>query len=113
MKRNTPENKNNTREIPENTGISSSPLFTGYRVAECIVCLMVILVGVLYLKTDWISLGFLLPVFFVSFGAIPVLRWLDERARGIRGPALWLSVFVAALPVAVVTAAVTVYFLQN
>ncbi|MBR4961819.1 MAG: hypothetical protein IKY52_13055 [Clostridia bacterium] len=87
------------------------PVFTGYRLAECAVCLAVILFGVLYLKTDLLSLWVLLPVFLAAFIAIPVLRYLDEKKRGIRGLALGFSVGIAMLPALVVLAAILVYFL--
>jgi len=87
------------------------PVFTGYRLAECVVCLAVILFGVLYLKTDLLSLWVLLPVFLAAFIAIPVLRYLDEKKRGIRGLALGFSVGIAMLPALVVLAAILVYFL--
>ena len=95
---------------PEKNGMPT-PVFTGYRLAECIVCLAVILFGVLYLKTDLLSLWILLPVFLAAFIAIPVLRYLDEKKRGIRGIALGFSVGIAMLPAIVVLAAILVYFL--
>ena len=82
---------------------------TGYRMAEIALCLVVVLVGVLYLYTDLVSLWLLLPVFLAVFIAIPVLRYLDERKRGIRGIALGLSVGIAALPAVVVIAAIMAY----
>ena len=85
---------------------------TGYRIAEIALCLVVILVGVLYLYTDIVSLWLLLPVFLAVFIAIPVLRYLDERKRGIRGLALGLSVGIASLPAAVVIVAIAAYFLM-
>ncbi len=88
-----------------------APVFTRYRAAECIVCLAVVLLGVLYLRTELIPLQVVLPVFLAAFIAIPVLRWLDEKKRGTRGLALGLSVGIAMLPAVVVLAAVVVYFL--
>lgn len=85
---------------------------TGYRLAEIVLCLVVILVGVLYLYTDLVSLWLLLPVFLAVFIAIPVLRYLDERKRGIKGMALGLSVGIAALPAVVVIIAIIAYFLM-
>jgi len=84
--------------------------FTCYRLAECILCLVVILLGILYTK-DIISLWVILPVFLVVFAAIPILRYLDEKKRGFSGVALALSVGISALPVLVVGIAVLVYFL--
>ena len=55
------------------------PVFTKYRLAECVICLVVILFGVLYLNTEILSLWVLLPVFLAAFIAIPVLRYLDEN----------------------------------
>ena len=87
------------------------PLFTGYRLAEMALCLVVILVGVLYMRTELVSLWVLLPIFLAIFLAIPVLRYLDERKRGIRGVALGLSVGIAALPALVVGIAIIAYFM--
>ena len=87
------------------------PVFTKYRLAECMICLVVILFGVLYLNTEILSLWVLLPVFLAAFIAIPVLRYLDEKKRGSRGLALGFSVGIAALPAVVVLAALLVYFL--
>ena len=74
-------------------------------------CLVVILVGVLYMRTELVSLWVLLPIFLAVFLAIPVLRYLDERKRGIRGVALGLSVGIAALPALVVGIAIIAYFM--
>ena len=87
------------------------PVFTKYRLAECVICLVVILFGVLYLHTEILSLWVLLPVFLAAFIAIPVLRYLDEKKRGSRGLVLGFSVGIAALPAVVVLAALLVYFL--
>ena len=87
------------------------PVFTKYRLAECVICLVVILFGVLYLNTEILSLWVLLPVFLAAFIAIPVLRYLDEKKRGSRGLVLGFSVGIAALPAVVVLAALLVYFL--
>ena len=87
------------------------PVFTKYRLAECVICLVVILFGVLYLNTEILSLWVLLPVFLAAFIAIPVLRYLDEKKRGSHGLALGFSVGIAALPAVVVLAALLVYFL--
>ena len=95
---------------PEKNGMPK-PMFTGYRLAECAVCLAVILFGVLYLNTEIISLWVLLPVFLAAFIAIPILRYLDEKKRGSHGLALGFSVGIAALPAIVVLAAILVYFL--
>ena len=112
MKQNIPENKEISKSTPCRETTPQKPLFTRYRLAECIVCLAVIVIGMIYLRTDWISLWVLLPVFLAAFGAIPVLRWMDERSRGIRGAALGFSVVISALPFAVVTAAMLVYFFR-
>jgi len=85
------------------------PVFTRWRLAECIVCLAVILFGLLYLQTDLLPLQVVLPVFLLAFGAVPVLRYLDEKSRGIRGLALGLSVGIAALPGLVVALALLIF----
>ncbi len=81
------------------------PVFTKYRRLEVILCLVVVLMGVLYLYTELVSLWVLLPVFLAVFTAVPILRYKDEKTRGIHGPAVGISVAIAALPAIVVGAA--------
>ncbi len=87
------------------SGGPMKPIFTKYRLAEVILCLVVVLLGVLYLYTELVSLWVLLPLFLAAFTAVPILRYKDEKARGIHGPALGISVAIAALPAIVVGAA--------
>ncbi len=88
------------------------PIFTKYRTAEVILCLVVVLMGVLYLYTELVSLGVLLPVFLAAFVAVPILRYLDDKARGIHGVALGISVAIAALPAVVVSVALLALLLS-
>ena len=45
-----------------NNNGNNGVFLTGFRIAEIVLCLVVVLVGVLYLYTDIVSLWMLLPV---------------------------------------------------
>ena len=62
-----------------------------FRLAELVICLIAVILGVIYLKTEWISLDFLLPVYAVFFTALPVLRIAEAKAVGNMN-------FIAILP---------------
>ncbi len=53
--------------------------FTKYRAVEMGLCVAAIILGLLYLYTDLVTLGLLLPVFSVGMAVITALRVLDGR----------------------------------
>ncbi len=87
--------------------------FTIYRAIELVLCLLVVLVGVLYLKWRALPLGLVLPVYIVTFVAIPILRYFDGRKRGVQGTAQWLTVGIASLPAIALIVALVVYAAQG
>lgn len=80
------------------------------KIAEIVICLVAVLLGLLYLNTDWIHLGVLLPLYAVFFTAIPVLRIVDVRQSGRKGLiAILPAIFYLLIALVVIVAAVT-YF---
>ncbi len=53
--------------------------FTKYRAVEMGLCAAAIILGLLYLYTDLVTLGLLLPAFSVGMAVITALRVLDGR----------------------------------
>ena len=89
---------------PNRLNMAGRP-FTRYRAAELVVCAIAVVLGLLYLKTDTISLGFLLLFYCFCFLAIPVLRWLEGKKLGPRGAVHWITIacwgFLAAAMIVV------------
>ena len=87
--------------------------FTGYKIAELILCAAAVILGLLYLYTDpkWIPLSVLLPVYAAVFCAIVPLRWKDLKATGLTGGFAVLTTAVWALIALAVIAATAVYFI--
>ena len=56
--------------------------FTPAKIVELALCALAVILGLVYINTDIISLGVLLPVFCVFFSTVPVLRWIDAKKSG-------------------------------
>lgn len=82
------------------------------KIAEIVICLIAVILGLIYLNTTWIPLGVLLPVYAVLFAAIPVLRLIDARNSGNRGLIGILPALCYLLLALVVIAAAVVYFVK-
>ena len=82
-----------------------------YRISEMVICLGIILTGILY-KFASLSLSIVLPIMMVLFTAIPILRFLDGRKRGISGMGLFLPVFCTGLVAGIVIFAWIIYQIQ-
>ena len=85
------------------------PIFSKYRVAELCICAVALLVGCLYLWTHILPLGVVLPILFVCFAIVPICRFLEGRANGLSGIALWLPVLVMGLVADIVLVAWITY----
>lgn len=84
-----------------------------FQLTETAICLVAVVLGVIYLNTDWISLDFLLPVYAVFFAALPILRLIEARAKGNTGWVAALPAVCYLLLALVVIAATVVYFAQK
>ena len=84
--------------------------FTKFKWIEMGICLFAVIIGVLYLTTGIIPLYVLLPLYFVCFAAIPVLRYIDIKKSGEKGFASYLPFFMWVLMAALVLVATILYF---
>ena len=87
--------------------------FTRYKVAELILCLLAVILGLLYLYTDpkIVPLDVLMPAYAAIFWIIIPLRLKDAKVLGTKGAARVLSVVVWVILALAVTAATAVYFI--
>lgn len=87
--------------------------FTRYKVAELILCLLAVILGLLYLYTDpkIVPLDVLMPAYAAIFWIIIPLRLKDAKALGTKGAARFFSVVVWVILALAVTAATAVYFI--
>ena len=77
---------------------------------ELAVCGIAVILGILYLKTNLVSLGVLLPFYCLCFAVIPVLRWLEGKQIGSAGALHWITIACWGL-LAIAMLAVTIgYF---
>ncbi|MBE6598552.1 MAG: hypothetical protein E7638_03820 [Ruminococcaceae bacterium] len=83
-----------------------------FRVAELVICLVAVAAGLVYLNTDLIPLGVMLPFFSVMFAALPIISIIEARMNGIRGVAVLLSVIGRVLIELVLVAATVAYFVM-
>ncbi len=98
---------------PKNSGnqlnMAGRP-FTRYRAAELAVCAVAVILGLLYLNTELVSLSLLLPFYCLCFLVIPILRWLEGRALGLKGAMHWITIACWIL-LAVAMIAVTIGYM--
>lgn len=85
--------------------------FTKYRGIELVLCAAAVVLGLLYLNTDLVTLAFLLPFYCVCFLAIPVLRYLEGRALGIKGAIHWITLACWGVLAAAMLAVTAGYFM--
>lgn len=94
---------------PNRLNMAGKP-FTKYRAVELAVCGIAVILGILYLKTNLVSLGVLLPFYCLCFAVIPVLRWLEGKQIGSAGALHWITIACWGL-LAIAMLAVTIgYF---
>ena len=84
--------------------------FTKYRAAELAVCALAVILGLLYLNTELVSLALLLPFYCLCFIVIPVLRYLEGRALGLKGAIHWITISCWGLLAVAMTAVTIGYF---
>jgi len=85
---------------------------TGLKVAELVICLFAVVLGLVYLNTEWIPLAVLLPIYAAFFTAIPILRLTEAKQRGMKGLVPYLPALCSLLLAAAVIAACVVYFVK-
>ncbi len=56
--------------------------FTKFKIAELSLCAVAVILGLVYMYTELIPLGVLLPVYCVFFAVIPILRAVDVKRSG-------------------------------
>lgn len=80
-----------------------------FRITECILCVLVILIGILYQYAGF-PVSWTLVCLLLLFAPLPVLRNLDSRSAGLARGARILQTIVAAIPLAVILAGIVLYF---
>jgi hypothetical protein len=83
-----------------------------FKIAEIVIGLTAVILGLLYLNTDWISMGVLCPIYAVLFAAIPVLRLIEAKKNGSKGFLVFLPTLCYLLIAFVVIAAAVIYFVK-
>ncbi len=74
-----------------------------YQIAELVICLVAVVLGILYLKWRLVPLSILLPLYTAGFAGITALRFCDLRAKGEKRfvahiPAIgWIILTIAVL----------------
>ncbi len=97
-------------EIEEKVNVAAVRPFTKYRAAEMVLCILAIVLGLLYLYTDYVSLGVLLPAFTVGMAVITVLRVFDAKKSGLKGWVAYISAVFSGLLTLLVGGVTVVYF---
>ncbi len=111
------ENENNingeqgTRDGEKLNIVPSAPPFSKLKIVELSACVAAVILGILYLKTELVSLGALLIVYSVFFAAIPMLRLIDAKKSGGGFAAYLTAILWGVLAVFVLTATVA-YFVM-
>ena len=85
---------------------------TKFKLAELVISVIALILGLVYLNTDWISTSVLLPIYAVFFTALPVLRLIEARKNGAKGLIAVLPSLFYLLIALVVIAATVIYFVQ-
>ncbi len=71
--------KNNQKGAQaERLNVVSAP-FSRYRAAETVLCLLAVICGLIYRFTGVPSMGAVLVIFTLAFGASPILRIVEKR----------------------------------
>ena len=105
------ENTNGNNKRNSRIGLSDASL-TRYKVAEMIICILAVAVGVGYFVLDWLGLGVLLPAYSAACVAVAFLRVADARTKGARGAAAYAHAIGASVLALAVVAATVAYFAQ-
>lgn len=84
--------------------------FTKFKAIEMAVCCFAVIIGLLYLYTSLIPLGVLMPLFSAAFVTLPVLRYLDSKACGVKGTPLIITTIAWSILALAVIAATVYYF---
>ena len=85
---------------------------TKFKLAELVISVIALILGLVYLNTDWISTSVLLPIYAVFFTALPVLRLIEARKNGAKGLIAVLPSLFYLLIALVVIAATVIYFVK-
>lgn len=83
-----------------------------FRIAELVICVIAVALGIIYLNTELVSLSFLLPLYAVLFTALPVLRLIEAKRSGNTKLMAILPSLCYLLLAVVVIAATIVYFVK-
>ena len=90
--------------------MNNQPNNMKFKLAELVICMVSLVLGLIYLNTDWIPLAVLLPVYAMFFTAIPVLKLIEARKNGAKGVIAILPALCYLLLALAVIGATVVYF---
>ncbi len=85
---------------------------TKFKLAELVISVFALILGLVYLNTDWIPTAVLLPIYAVFFTALPVLRLIEARKNGAKGLIAVLPSLFYLIIALVVIAATVIYFVK-
>ena len=85
---------------------------TKFKLAELVISVIALILGLVYLNTDWISTSVLLPIYAVFFTALPGLRLIEARKNGAKGLIAVLPSLFYLIIALVVIAATVIYFVK-
>ncbi len=85
---------------------------TKLKTVQILVSGIAVILGLIYLNTEWIPLSTLLPVFAVLFTALPILQIIDIKQQGLKGILPLLPPLCYLLLAMAVIAATIIYFVR-
>ena len=85
---------------------------TKLKTVQILVSGIAVILGLIYLNTEWIPLSVLLPVFAVLFTALPILQIIDVKKQGTKGILPLLPPLCYLLLAMAVIAATVIYFVR-
>ena len=91
---------------------SGEPYFSKVKIAELLIALVGIVLGLLYLYTTAVPLELLLPAYCVFMTAIPILKFIQIRRGERKNISEWLSAFVWIILDIAVIAGTVIYFVK-
>lgn len=85
---------------------------TKFKLAELVISVFALILGLVYLNTDWIPTAVLLPIYAVFFTVLPILRLVEARKNGAKGLIAVLPSLFYLIIALVVIAATVIYFVK-
>lgn len=91
----------------------NQPNNTRFRLAELVICLIAVVLGILYLYPKLIPLSVLLPLYAVFFLALAALRLWETKRTGQKGFAAYLPAIASLILAFAVLAAAILFFMGD